>query len=499
MNESSNNEESEEFKQSEKKFTEGIDNYIKDSDSPEDISEENISSIINEFSYESDVTTGSAVTIKAKDIENFENDGSAVSFNGTFYEDTEGGEAYGFSYDNTYNQPLRLTSNLLTSENTNEWIATEDIKTAKTVVINEIHFQLNEDKKTVSIVSVETEEYYKNIKKYISEQNGIIKLPSFISYQGDNYSVTQLGAYVFANCDTLKSIELPAKVESIGSVAFGGCSELQDIEIPAGVTEIGQNAFAKCSKIESIKIPIGVERIENGTFVECSNLKNIEIPSTVESIGYSAFAKCISLKDIQIPESVTSIAEGAFEECTSLENVQIPESVTSVGNGTFHNCNENVTVLIYKNSEDKSSAEITGIYKDHVGNTLIIPDTISGIKVTGIKEGILDAYTSKIQEIICYDAKIKDQIEKTPGINATVKASMCNYSINGDTNAIYDNKPHSIIVKGAPSGTSITYSTTTGWLQDTDGKWYYLYVDGSMAADTTIDGYHLGKSGALIN
>jgi len=36
----------------------------------------------------------------------------------------------------------------------------------------------------------------------------------------------------------------------------------------------------------------------------------------------------------------------------------------------------------------------------------------------------------------------------------------------------------------------------TGWYKDFDGKWYYLYSDGSMAYKTTVDGYKLGASGA---
>ncbi|MDO5517876.1 MAG: N-acetylmuramoyl-L-alanine amidase family protein [Clostridium sp.] len=37
----------------------------------------------------------------------------------------------------------------------------------------------------------------------------------------------------------------------------------------------------------------------------------------------------------------------------------------------------------------------------------------------------------------------------------------------------------------------------TGWIQD-GGKWYYLNSDGSMAYSTTIDGYRLSSSGAMI-
>ena len=33
-----------------------------------------------------------------------------------------------------------------------------------------------------------------------------------------------------------------------------------------------------------------------------------------------------------------------------------------------------------------------------------------------------------------------------------------------------------------------------GWKQ-IDGKWYYFYTDGTMAVNTTIDGYTIGSDG----
>ena len=36
---------------------------------------------------------------------------------------------------------------------------------------------------------------------------------------------------------------------------------------------------------------------------------------------------------------------------------------------------------------------------------------------------------------------------------------------------------------------------TDGWKQ-IDGKWYYFYTDGTMAVNTTIDGYAIGSDGA---
>jgi glucan-binding YG repeat protein len=37
----------------------------------------------------------------------------------------------------------------------------------------------------------------------------------------------------------------------------------------------------------------------------------------------------------------------------------------------------------------------------------------------------------------------------------------------------------------------------TGWLND-NGTWYYLAGSGAMLANTTVDGYVLGNSGAWI-
>lgn len=39
----------------------------------------------------------------------------------------------------------------------------------------------------------------------------------------------------------------------------------------------------------------------------------------------------------------------------------------------------------------------------------------------------------------------------------------------------------------------------TGWIKDTDGRYYYLNTDGTMAYNTTINGYRLGANGAWIN
>ncbi|MDU4853143.1 MAG: hypothetical protein E6X72_01945 [Clostridioides difficile] len=41
-------------------------------------------------------------------------------------------------------------------------------------------------------------------------------------------------------------------------------------------------------------------------------------------------------------------------------------------------------------------------------------------------------------------------------------------------------------------------SMKTGWLKDNDGKWYYLNQSGEMIVDTVVDGYVLSSNGQWI-
>ena len=73
------------------------------------------------------------------------------------------------------------------------------------------------------------------------------------------------------------------------------------VKIPAKVTYnskeytvkiIGQDAFADCKSIKTINIPNGVTAIKSGAFSNCTSLKNVYIPETVVSCAYDAFDGC---------------------------------------------------------------------------------------------------------------------------------------------------------------------------------------------------------------
>ncbi len=159
-------------------------------------------------------------------------------------------------------------------------------------------------------------------------------------------SVTSIGIYAFAWCDSLTSVTIPNSVTSIGNFAFYDCTSLTSVTIPDSVTRIGNYAFCNCDSLTSVTIPNSVTRIGNGAFENCDNLTSVTIGNSVTSIGYCAFNYCTSLTSITIPNSVTSIGNSAFSRCDSLTSVTIPNSVTSISESAFSSCKSLTSVTI---------------------------------------------------------------------------------------------------------------------------------------------------------
>lgn len=144
-----------------------------------------------------------------------------------------------------------------------------------------------------------------------TKPSGELVIPSSVTYNGDTYTVTEIGDYAFQSCNDLTSVTIPNTVTSIGEQAFCWCNNLSDINIPNSVTSIGNNAFNSC------------------------NFSNINLPNSLISIGNSAFSSCTKLTTVNIPNSVTSIGRYAFNYCPNLLPVNIPSTVTSIGENAF--------------------------------------------------------------------------------------------------------------------------------------------------------------------
>ncbi|MDE6068769.1 MAG: leucine-rich repeat protein, partial [Treponemataceae bacterium] len=174
------------------------------------------------------------------------------------------------------------------------------------------------------------------------------------------------------------------------------------VVIPDGVTGIGDGAFSDCTSLTGVTIPDSVTSIGNSAFRACYGLTGVTIPNRVTSIGEMAFFECWSIKSMTIPNSVTSIGSRAFEKCKSLNSVEIPASVKSIGSDAFKDCT-NLTKIQFSGTKAQWNAikgndkvDITCILcsDGYIGiNVEKIPEylTISGRTVTGVDKNKIPA------------------------------------------------------------------------------------------------------------
>ena len=264
--------------------------------------------------------------------------------------------------------------------------------TSTKVQVNGLFYYLDNDNNQAQ-VTFYSEGYY----------TGNITIPSSITYNTINYSVTSIGYDAFEECSSLTSITIPNSVTSIGNDAFQSCSGLTSITIPNSVTSIGEMAFYDCSGLTSITIPNGVTSIEDETFSRCSGLTSVTIPNSVTSIGNYAFYDCSDLTSVTIPNSVTSIGESAFDGCSSLTSVTIPNSVTSIGEDAFGGCSSMGSIYVmHDNPININSSSLSDLYSQA---TLYVP---AGSKSAYEAAEYWENFSEIVGIIVFADANVKE-------------------------------------------------------------------------------------------
>jgi hypothetical protein len=165
----------------------------------------------------------------------------------------------------------------------------------------------------------------------ISTYSGSIVIPETVSYNGTDYSVTEIKNYAFQGCIGMTEVIIGNSVTSISYSAFSDCTGLTDVTIGSSVTSIDNDAFWGCTSLTKVNI----EDLEAWCKIKfktpyCNPL----------TYAHHLYLGDIEVSSIKIPESVTSIGNYAFYECTSLTNVDIPESVTEIGRAAFYECSD---------------------------------------------------------------------------------------------------------------------------------------------------------------
>lgn len=243
-----------------------------------------------------------------------------------------------------------------------------------------------------------SEEAENEVYVYSIGLSGDVVIPSSITVDGTEYSVTSFGDYAFStsNCADITSITIPSTIESTYLSYFNNLTSLTalivgedhpnycsidgvlfskdktqllycpngktgEYSIPSHVLTIGSNSFYNCSGLTAIEIPNSVTTIEGVAFMSCTGITSINIPNSVTTIGGNAFGWCSGLTSIEIPASVTSIGGNLIQGCTSLESIVVD------ANNTVYDSRENCNAII----ETSTNKLISGCNNSEIPNTII--------------------------------------------------------------------------------------------------------------------------------
>ena len=213
---------------------------------------------------------------------------------------------------------------------------------------------------------------------------GDVIIPSYVTYDGNEYTVTAIANRCFYQCDNMTSLVIPATVRKVsGTETFYGCSRLKSvtledaeasITIPGCVysTQYGNTKatfhFAKLEKVyvgrdiilssndsscspfygqdtlSDVTIGPKVKNLPGG-FLYRSAISSIVIPDGVKTIGKDAFGYCENLKELVFPTSVTELGNSVGGG-SGVETVYVGDNVNEIPVAAFHTCTNLKTVFL---------------------------------------------------------------------------------------------------------------------------------------------------------
>ena len=182
---------------------------------------------------------------------------------------------------------------------------------------------------------------------------------------------TSLPDYAFADCESLRHVQLPGSLRSIGDYAFLGCSGLESLDLPTRLTKIGEGAFRECRSLKNLEIPAGVSVIPRYMCAWDTDLVCVVLPRGLKDIGSHAFAYCGALESVgalqngaqtgvDIPYGVAHIGSNAFSFCSSIKEATLPASITELESYAFSDCSSLERIELPANDKMLGEYMVTG-------------------------------------------------------------------------------------------------------------------------------------------
>ena len=94
----------------------------------------------------------------------------------------------------------------------------------------------------------------------------------------------------------MRRITLPASMKEVPYLSCAKCYDLIDIQFN-GQTNIGYESFAECNSLKTLNVPEGVETLVTSCFANCKGLTSITLPTTLMTIA-RPFDGCTNVTEL---------------------------------------------------------------------------------------------------------------------------------------------------------------------------------------------------------
>ena len=175
------------------------------------------------------------------------------------------------------------------------------------------------------------------------------------SYGSGRYAVADVVGYsLFADCDRLKRLLLPASATTLEKDALQGCSALRELTIPASASSVTPSSG--CTSLTAIWVSGANDHyasIDGVLFNKAATrlvwfpmgkTGDYTLPSTVTAVGDYAFQQCHVTRFV-LPSTLTTLGRAAFFG-SRVEEVVMPEALRLVPTATFQQCTHLATVRL---------------------------------------------------------------------------------------------------------------------------------------------------------
>lgn len=200
-------------------------------------------------------------------------------------------------------------------------------------------------------------------------------------------TVTEVGDWVFSNCESLPSVSFPTSaLTELGEGTFNNCVILSSVTFEGTIpSAVSPSLFANCINLQSATWLQynNITSIGDKAFYNCYSLNNVTLPNSLTSIGNQSFYSNYAMENITIPNGVTSIETSAFENCTAMTFVNINSDEVSIGDSAFKGDTSLTAVTI-------NSSEVTIGNNVFDGCTRLLKLTFTATVPPQIEEGDFD-------------------------------------------------------------------------------------------------------------